>query len=51
MGDNALALYHKYDFDLIDQHSQDLRPWGSKDSYDKYILMKRREVPAGVAMV
>ncbi|CAI7604187.1 unnamed protein product [Penicillium pancosmium] len=41
IGSKALALYQKYGFDLVDQNSQDLRPWGFHDSYDTYILLKR----------
>jgi ribosomal protein S18 acetylase RimI-like enzyme len=44
MGGNALAMYQKYGFKLIDQNSQDLRPWGFDDSYDTYILIKQPEV-------
>lgn len=41
MGANALAMYLKYGFELIDQLSQDLRPWRVEDSYDTFILIKK----------
>lgn len=41
MGTNALTMYQKYGFELIDQLSQDLRPWGFEDSYDTFILIKQ----------
>lgn len=41
MGAKALAMYQKLGFELIDQLSQDLRPWGFEDSYDTFILIKK----------
>lgn len=44
MGANALAMYRKYGFELKDQLSQDLRPWGFEDSYDTFILIKQPDL-------
>ena len=43
MGFNALGMYKKLGFELLDQNSQDLSPGGFDDVYDTFILVKQPE--------
>lgn len=40
MGAKAAAMYKKVGFELLDELSIDLRPWGRDADYDTYIMVR-----------
>ena len=40
MGQKAADMYLKQGFDLREEHSIDLRPWGEEATYDTFILVR-----------
>jgi ribosomal protein S18 acetylase RimI-like enzyme len=41
-GTRALELYRKHGFELLDEITQDLWPWGGNGTCVSYILLRRR---------
>ena len=40
MGRKALGLYKKNGFELLAENKHELKPWGSDDLYETFLLVK-----------